>query len=107
MKIEEVLAEITVAQHRLEVYKDIESYLEDYLPNDTGESPEVLTVSVACIKPTVAFSAIETVLIEISKLKAAEEKALKALNAMEASNGKSKPKPTKRGTTKSAKSTKQ
>jgi len=92
MNIEEVLAKITVAQHRLEIYKDLEAYLEDYLPNDTGNNPEVLEVSDPCISPKVSFESIEYVLSEVNKLRASEEEALKALNAMEADDGKPKPK---------------
>ncbi|MAP22571.1 MAG: hypothetical protein CL582_16710 [Alteromonadaceae bacterium] len=93
MKIEEVLVEITMSQHKIEVYRDIEGYLGDYLPSDTGDAPETLEVSVPCISPKVAFGAIECVLGTLSKLKVSEEEKLKALNAMETANGKSKRKP--------------
>ena len=109
MKIEEVLAKITESQHLLAVYQDIETYLENYLPSDTTDSLETINVSGPCFEPTVAVSAIENVLEELSKLKASVEKALTALNALETRrNGKSKPtikrKPaTKRKSAKSAK----
>ena len=58
MKIEEVLARITLSQHKLEVYSDIEVYLGDYLPNDTGGAPETLMVSdgVRCLDSTVSYA---------------------------------------------------
>ena len=90
MKIEEVLSEITMSQHKIEVYRDVESYLGDYLPSDTGDAPETLEVSVPCISPKVAFGAIECILGELCKLRVSEEEKLKALNAMETANGKSK-----------------
>tara|TARA_Y100000310_G_C20700519_1_gene829360 strand:+ start:4159 stop:4473 length:315 start_codon:yes stop_codon:yes gene_type:complete len=102
MNIEEVLAKITLSQHKLEVYQDIEAYLEEYLPSDTGEAPETLEVSVPCMAPKVSFGAIECILGELSKLKVSEKGTLKALNAMEAKNGKPKRKST---TTRKSKST--
>ena len=79
MKIEEVLSKITEHQHRIEVYKELEACLEEFLPNDTGEEPETLEVSVDCLVPKVTFEAIEHVLNEVGKLKASEEKSLDAL----------------------------
>ena len=104
MKIEEVLAKITLSQHKLEVYNDIEAYLDDYLPNDTGSAPETLVVSddIRCLDSTVSYEALETILGEIQKLKSSEEGTLKALNAMEATNGKPKRKPPARKQPKSA-----
>lgn len=92
MKIEEVLARITLSQHKLEVYSDIAVYLGDYLPNDTGGAPETLMVSdeVRCLDSTVSYEAIECILGEIQKLKSSEEGTLKSLNAMEATDGKPK-----------------
>jgi len=92
MKIEEVLAKITVLQHRIEVYRELGACLEEFLPNDTGEDPEPLEVTdTSCITPRVTYEAIEFVLNEVNKLKVSEEEALKALNAMETKDGKSKP----------------
>ena len=96
MNIEEVLSAITMSQHKLEVYRDAAAYLEDYLPSDTGGSPEFLEVSSPCIEPRVSFEAIDLVLGELNKLKVSEEAVLEALNAMEATNGKSKRKPTRK-----------
>jgi len=90
MKIEEVLSEITMSQHKVAVYGDLEVYLGDYLPSDTGDAPEVLEVSVPCISPRVSFGAIECILGELNKLRVSEEEKLEALNAMETANGKSR-----------------
>jgi hypothetical protein len=97
MKIQEVLQELVRKQHRIAVYKDLIEYLEEYLPSDIDPVPEEpLTVDsgTACIEPVVSYSAIESVIEQLSTTLLGEQKELDKLNSTETkSNGKSRKQP--------------
>lgn len=96
MKIEEVLRQITDAQHKITVLEDVVGYLEEFLPSDAAPEPEekLFAEEGLCLDPRVSEKAFESVIDDITKLVSEERKKLTKLNSMETkTNGRTTAKP--------------
>lgn len=61
MKVEKLLEDLVVLQHKKTVLEALAYFLEVYLPNDDGAPAKTLLVQDPCLIPQVPIKVVETV----------------------------------------------
>jgi hypothetical protein len=83
MKVEKLLEDMVVLQHKKAVLEALAYFLEVYLPNDDGSPAKTLLVQDPCLIPQVPIKVVETVCDELYEQIRELETQLSNLKEME------------------------